>query len=106
MMDEYGWAANSDMPAADAVRAGWAATVAALPTGSKITGVVIGRQAFGVFVRIDGVPAALALAGIASMPLDMELPALGAVVSGEVYWHDDRNHQVRFRLDEWQAAGT
>lgn len=38
------------------------------------------------------------------MPLGMELPALGAVVSGEVYWHDDKNHQVRFRLDEWWAV--
>ncbi|MEU2911972.1 hypothetical protein ACWCQ0_02645 [Streptomyces massasporeus] len=38
------------------------------------------------------------------MPPGKELPALGALVSGEVYWHDDRNHQVRVRLDEWQQA--
>ncbi|MGW6734250.1 hypothetical protein [Streptomyces sp. NPDC055013] len=105
-MDEYAWAASPEMPAAEAVRAGWVATVAALPAGSKITGAVIGRQPFGVFVRIDGARDAIALAEITRMPLGMELPALGASVSGEVYWHDDRNHQVRVRLDEWQVAGA
>lgn len=38
------------------------------------------------------------------MPLGMELPSLGTLVRGEVYWHDDRSHQVRVRLDEWQGA--
>ncbi|MEU1001371.1 hypothetical protein [Streptomyces tibetensis] len=80
------------------------ATVAALPARSQITGAVIGRQPFGVFIRIDGVPDAIALAEITRMPLGMDLPALGASVSGEVYWHDDRHHQVRVRLDEWQGA--
>ncbi|MEV0240090.1 hypothetical protein AB0I06_09205 [Streptomyces sp. NPDC050674] len=103
-MDEYGWAASLEMPARDAVRAGWGATVAALPVGSKITGVVIGRRPFGVFIRMDGVPDAIALAEITRMPLGMDLPALEASTSGEVYWHDDRNHQVRVRLDEWQGA--
>ncbi|MFF5479540.1 hypothetical protein ACFY5C_19665 [Streptomyces sp. NPDC012935] len=79
------------------------ATVAAL-SGSKITGEVIGRESFGVFIRIDGVPNAVALAEITSMPLGMELPALGALVSSEVYWQGDRNHQVRVRFDEWQGA--
>jgi hypothetical protein len=50
------------------------------------------------------VPDAIALAEITCMPLGMDLPALGASVSGEVYWHDDRHHQVRIRLDEWQGA--
>ncbi|MFJ7343880.1 hypothetical protein ACIQU3_26770 [Streptomyces sp. NPDC101110] len=103
-MDEYGWAENPGMPAAEAVRAGWAATVAAVPVGSRLTGTVTGRRPFGVFIRIDGVPDAIALAEITRMPLGMELPVLGALAAGEVYWHDDRNHQVRVRLDEWQGA--
>lgn len=104
-MDEYGWAESSDVPLAEAVRAGWGATVRALPVGSRITGEVIGRRPFGIFLRMDGVPDALALAEITRMPLGKELPALGALVSGEVYWHDDRNRQLRVRLDEWQQAG-
>ncbi|GAA2290664.1 hypothetical protein GCM10010234_34550 [Streptomyces hawaiiensis] len=104
-MDEYGWVERPEVPAAEVVRAGWGATVAVLPVGSKFAGEVIGRQPFGVFIRMDGVPDAIALAEITRMPLGMELPALGALVSGEVYWHDDRNHQVRVRLDEWRGAG-
>ncbi|GAA2220723.1 hypothetical protein [Streptomyces indiaensis] len=103
-MDEYGWAASPGMPAAEAVRASWAATVAALPVRSHITGAVIGRQPFGIFIRIEGAPDAIALAEITRMPLGMHLPALRASVSGEVYWHDDRHHQVRVRLDEWPGA--
>lgn len=83
---------------------GWVATAAALSAGSKITDEAVGRQPFGVFIRMDGVLDAIALAEITRMPLGMELPALGALVSGEVYWHDDRNHQVRVPLDEWQGA--
>ncbi|WP_148837169.1 hypothetical protein [Streptomyces sp. sk2.1] len=52
----------------------------------------------------DGVPDGMALAEITCMPLGMELPALGAFVSGEVYWHNDRNHQVRVWLGERQGA--
>ena len=81
----------------------WAATVAALPVGTHITGEVIGRQPFGVFIRIEGVPNAVALAEITAMPLGTELPALGASVEGEVFWHA-HNHQVRVRLDEWRTS--
>ncbi|MFI0808396.1 hypothetical protein [Streptomyces echinatus] len=91
------------MPAADVVPAGWAATVAALPVGTPVAGEVIGRQPFGVLLRMDGVPNAIAPAEITSMPQGMDLPALGALVRGEVFWHAD-NHQVRVRLDEWRAA--
>jgi hypothetical protein len=84
--------------------AGGLATVAAVPIGSRLSGVIIGRRPFGVLIGIDGVPDAIALAEITHMPLGMELPALEALVSGDVYWHDDRNHQVRVRLDEWQGA--
>lgn len=34
----------------------------------------------------------------------MELPALGASVGGEVFWHP-HNCQVRVRLDEWRTSG-
>lgn len=92
------------MPAAEEMGRSWAATVAALPVGSRITGEVIGRQPFGVFLRIEGVPDAVALAEITAMPLGMSLPALGAFVRGQVLWHTDHNHQVKVRLDEWLAT--
>ena len=37
------------------------------------------------------------------MPRGMDLPALGALVSGEVLWHADHNHQLKVRLDEWRT---
>ncbi|MFF4843699.1 S1 domain-containing protein [Streptomyces collinus] len=103
-MDEYAWPSGPEVPAADLVRERWEATVAALPVEARITGEVIGRRPFGVFIRIDGVPNAIALAEITAMPLGMDLPALGAFVSGEVIWHVAHNHQVKIRLDEWRAA--
>ncbi|MEU6010228.1 hypothetical protein [Streptomyces sp. NPDC047453] len=103
-MDEYAWPAVPEVPAADLVRESWEATVAALPVEARITGEVIGRQRFGVFIRIDGVPYAIALAEITAMPLGMDLPALRAFVSGEVIWHAAHNHQVKVQLDEWRAA--
>jgi hypothetical protein len=102
-MDEYAWPTGPDLPTAGVVLQSWAATVAALPVGTHITGEVIGRQPFGVFIRMDGVPNAVALAEITAMPLGMELPALGASVEGEVFWHA-HNHQVRVRLDEWRTS--
>ncbi|WP_220096415.1 hypothetical protein [Streptomyces cyaneus] len=102
-MDEYAWPTGPDLPDADIVIGSWAATIAALPVGTHITGEVIGRQPFGVFLRIEGVPDTVALAEITAMPLGMELPALGASVKGEVLWHG-HNHQVRVRLDEWRTS--
>ncbi|MFH9893829.1 hypothetical protein ACH4OQ_33995 [Streptomyces luteogriseus] len=102
-MDEYAWPTGPEVPASDLVRDSWEATVAALPVEARITGEVIGRQPFGVFIRIDGVPNAIALAEITAMPRGMNLPALGALVSGEVLWHAAHNHQVKVRLDERQA---
>jgi hypothetical protein len=102
-MDEYAWPTGPEVSAADVVLESWAATVAALPVGKRITGEIIGRQPFGVFIRMDGVPDAIALAEITAMPHGMDLPSLGACVRGEVFWHA-HNHQVRVRLDEWLAA--
>ncbi|MGW5736863.1 MULTISPECIES: hypothetical protein [Streptomyces] len=37
------------------------------------------------------------------MPLGMKLPGLGASVAGEVIWLEDRNCQVKIKLDEWSG---
>jgi len=103
-MDEDRWPAGPGVPAADAIRQSWAVTVAALPVGTRIEGTVIGRQRFGVFIRIDGVPDAMGLAEIGSMPHDMELPVMGAEVAGTVIWHADHNHQVKIKLDQWDRS--
>ncbi|GHB73082.1 hypothetical protein GCM10010377_74480 [Streptomyces viridiviolaceus] len=79
----------------------WSATVSALPVGTLITGQVIARRPFGVFIRIDHVPRAVGMADIGSMPTGASLPALGDRVSGEVVWHTDHNHEVRIRLSDW-----
>ncbi|WP_208647965.1 hypothetical protein [Streptomyces tirandamycinicus] len=103
-MDEYVWPTGPEVPTADAVLRSWATTVAALPVGARIAGEVIGRQPFGVFVRLDRSPNAVALAEITAMPHGMELPTVGARVEGEVIWHVEHNHQVKIRLDEWTTS--
>lgn len=35
------------------------------------------------------------------MPRCMELPTVGQLVTGEVVWHAERNHQVGIALREW-----
>ncbi|MFI8242249.1 hypothetical protein ACIF83_34135 [Streptomyces sp. NPDC085866] len=102
-MDESAWPAGPDAPVVDAVLESRPATVAALPVGTRITGEVIGRQSFGVFIRINGVPNAIAPAEITSMPQGMDLPAPGAFISGEDFRRAD-NHQVRVRLGEWRVV--
>ncbi|MEU9864186.1 hypothetical protein AB0D99_25255 [Streptomyces sp. NPDC047971] len=97
-MSEGDWA---DGPSVEGVRRAWGATVAALPVGARVEGRVVGCRPFGVFLRIDGVPDAVGLADIGSMPAGACLPALGDRVSGQVVWHTDHNHQVRIRLNEW-----
>lgn len=79
----------------------WEATVAALPVGTPISGHVIGRQPFGVFIRIDDVPDAVGLAEITAMPHDVELPLIGTRIVGAVISHAEHNHQVRVRLKNW-----
>ncbi|WP_200826101.1 S1 domain-containing protein [Kibdelosporangium aridum] len=69
-----------------------------MPLGTQVTGEVIARQPFGVFIRIDGTPDAVGLAEITAMPQGAELPAVAAQVTGEVIWHAEHNHQVKIRL--------
>ncbi|MFF3547336.1 hypothetical protein ACFYXD_36580 [Streptomyces platensis] len=87
-------------------QAAWPATCEALPVGTRVTGEVIGRQPFGVFLRIDGVKDAIGLAEITAMPHDAELPQIGTHVSGEVLGHAEHNHQVKITLSGRRPAGT
>ncbi|MEU8685587.1 hypothetical protein [Streptomyces sp. NPDC048611] len=100
-MSEFSWPAASEVPEAGEVLRSWDATVAALPVGSHVSGRVIGRQPFGVFLRIDGVPSIRGLAEITRMPAGLELPKVGAEVVGVVVWHVEHNHQIKIELDEW-----
>lgn len=76
-----------------------------MPLGSHVSGRVIGRQPFGVFLLLDGVPNAVGLAEITAMPHHLELPSMGDTVAGEVIWHANHNRQVKIRLDEWNVQG-
>jgi hypothetical protein len=100
LVSEYVWPPGLETSAQEDVRRSWPATVSSLPIGALVSGNVIGYQPFGVFIRIDGVPDALGLAEITAMPREMDLPPMGAVVTGRVIWHADHNHQVKLRLDE------
>ncbi|MER6285429.1 hypothetical protein [Streptomyces sviceus] len=104
-MPEFSWPDRSQVSAPDVVHRSWPTTVSALPLGSRVCGRVIGRQPFGVFLLLDGVPNAVGLAEITAMPHHMQLPAMGTTVTGEVIWHADHNHQVKIRLDEWNVQG-
>jgi hypothetical protein len=103
-MTEYAWPGGPGHPTPEDIQRDWPATVSALPIGTSITGEVIGRQPFGVFVRIDGAPNALGLAEILFTPPDTVLPPLGAQISGRVVWHANHNCQVGIRLSEWGDA--
>lgn len=97
MVSEYSWPADGERLVARA-RDAWVATVAALPVGTRVTGEVIFRQPFGVFFR-DGVPDAVGLAEIVTMPRDVVLPPGGrARIAGEVIWHNEGNYQVKVRF--------
>ncbi|MET8754033.1 S1 RNA-binding domain-containing protein [Streptomyces sp. NPDC004667] len=99
-MSEYSWPGENGRPVPGAAAA-WPATVRDLPLGTRVTGEVIGRQPFGVFLAVDGHPDAVGLARIDRMPGCMELPPVGRRVTGEVAWHADHNHQVGIVLAEW-----
>lgn len=96
-MAEYSWPDEGERRPETAARR-WAETVEALPEGSVVTGRVIGRQPFGLFVDISGTPGAIGLAEITSMPRDVVLPSVGAIVRGAVIGHAEHNHQVKLRL--------
>jgi ribosomal protein S1 len=96
-VDEYSWPADGDRLAEPAAER-WLETAAALPEGIVVTGQVIGRQPFGVFVQIAGVRDAVGLAEITTMPHGVALPPIGTVVRGTVISHAAHNHQVKLRL--------
>ncbi len=77
---EYLWPPDY---AADSKRAeeAWLATCISLPIESLVTGTVIGRQPFGGFLKLDGVPDAVGLAEITALPSGSDLPRLHAHVS-------------------------
>ncbi|MFD2472337.1 hypothetical protein [Amycolatopsis silviterrae] len=85
---------------ADRARQAWTSTTEALPPGKSITGTVIGRQPFGVFVRIDGAPDALGLVEVTTLPGDAWLPTVGDLVAAEVIGHASHNHQIRLRMSQ------
>ncbi|MFE5288343.1 hypothetical protein ACFRAQ_25550 [Nocardia sp. NPDC056611] len=91
-MVEHFWPENVEL--ARRSRAAWAATVESLPVGSPVTGKVIGRQPFGVFIEIDQIPDAIGLVRVTFLPTDAELPARGELVEGHVHWHESHNCQV------------
>ncbi|MFF1838012.1 hypothetical protein ACFVXE_27960 [Streptomyces sp. NPDC058231] len=103
-MDEYIWPTRRPNVPGQSPEEVWTATLAALPLGASVAGEVIGRQPFGVFIRVDGIPGAIALAEIIAMPEGMGLPILGARIRGEVIGHAEHNHQVRVRLHESGAS--
>jgi hypothetical protein len=94
---EYSWPADGERRAKVAFER-WPETVEALPIGSVAEGKVIGRQPFGVFVEICGLPGAIGLAEITSMPRGATLPPVGANVRGTVIDHAAHNHQVKLCL--------
>ncbi|WP_250036330.1 RNA-binding protein [Paractinoplanes maris] len=96
-MNDYSWPAHGDRLAERAAQC-WPDTLSTLPIGSRVTGEVIGRRRFGVFVRINEAPGAMGLAELTSMPRDATLPAVGTAVQGTVIEHAAHNHQVRLRL--------
>jgi len=99
-VSEYSWP-QVDAGWGEVVRAAWPVTVEALPIGARVTGEVVGRQRFGVFLRFDEVPDAVGLAEILTMPRDVVLPQVGTRFAGEVIWHAEHNHQVKVRITGW-----
>ncbi|MFJ5985452.1 hypothetical protein [Lentzea sp. NPDC092896] len=99
-MNDYSWPDGGQRLAARS-REAWRATVEKLPVGTAIAGEVVGRQPFGIFIRIDGVPDAVGLAEITAMPREATLPPMGSRIVGTVTSHTEHNHQVRVRLGHW-----
>lgn len=101
-MTEYSWPDwGNDKDYGTRVVAAWPDTVRNLPFGIPVAGEIVGRRPFGVFLAIDNHPDAVGLAEVTAMPRCMELPPLGARVTGHVLWHAGHNHQVKIKLTEW-----
>jgi ribosomal protein S1 len=60
-VSDYSWPADGERLAKRA-RQTWAEAIEALPIGSAVSGEVVGRQPFGVFIGIDQAPGAIGLA--------------------------------------------
>ncbi|WP_157102015.1 hypothetical protein [Nocardia caishijiensis] len=90
--DEYFW--PDDKEWARRARTAWPDTVQSLPVGSLVTGRVIGRQPFGVFIELDQKQDAIGLLRVTSLPLDTQLPLRGESVHGLVLWLESSNCQV------------
>lgn len=91
-MGEYFWPENDELGLR--TRQAWSATVESLPVGSAVTGKVIGRQPFGVFISIDQASDAVGLVRVTALPQGAQLPVRGECVDGQVLWHEPRNCQV------------
>ncbi|MGW0252375.1 hypothetical protein ACWDYH_37680 [Nocardia goodfellowii] len=91
-MDEYFWPEDGGL--GERARRAWPSTVESLPVGSSVTGKVIGRQPFGVFIDLDQAPNAVGLLRITALSQGAPLPARGQDVDGQVLWHEPSNCQV------------
>ena len=87
-MNAYSWPDHGCYDP-DRLRRAWPATIAALPVGARITGTVIARQPFGVFVAIDGVPAARA------SPRSPHCLEMSSCQPSAIRFHESYNRSVR-----------
>ncbi|MGW7532384.1 hypothetical protein [Amycolatopsis sp. NPDC054798] len=95
-MTEYHWPEGFE-GLMDRASAAWTVTCEMLPIGSPVRGKVIGRQPFGVLLRIEDVADAIGLTETVVIPQGKPLPALGDTVVGEVIGHAAHNCQIRIR---------
>ena len=98
MNDDYQWPEDGDDLARRA-RATWNETVSRLSIGDRITGTVVGRQHFGVFLTVNEVVGAMAEAEIVNIPNDMELPRISESVTGKVIGFDGERCQIFVTID-------
>lgn len=91
-MREYFWPDEPGLR--ERTQQAWSATVESLPVGTHVTGKVIGRQPFGVFIMIDQTPDSVGLVRSPAFPRNEELPLRDERISGQVLWHEPSNCQV------------
>jgi ribosomal protein S1 len=79
-------------------REAWDEAKAAYPLGAQVSGRVVQREHFGVFIDIGvGFPALLLcvhFADDAARGLPDDYPPVGTDVAGRVYVHNDRDRQI------------